>query len=153
MRLIALGLVLALAACARGEAVRTSANTMIVQTGAAPVCGGTGALRVAQQMAAIETIKAGYDRYIITGGQAQNNVSVSQMPGSYNTAGTYGGGFYQTTTTYQPGPTVVSGSHDQGLAVVMFRDGDPGAEQAISARAALGADWQEKVQSGIRTCL
>jgi hypothetical protein len=153
MRLIALGLVLALAACARGEAVRTSANTMIVQTGAAPVCGGTGSLRVAQQLAAIETIKAGYDRYIITRGQAQNNVSVSQMPGSYNTVGTYGGGSYQTTTTYQPGPTVVSGSHDQGLSVVMFREGDPGAQQAISARAALGADWQEKVQSGIRTCL
>ena len=80
MRIIALALIFALAACTRGAAVRTSANTMVVQTGAAPVCGGTGALRVAQKMAAIETIRAGYDRYIITGGQAQNNVTVSQMP-------------------------------------------------------------------------
>src|SRR5215510_2659221 len=28
----------------------------IIQTSAAPVCGGTGAVRVAQQMAAVETI-------------------------------------------------------------------------------------------------
>jgi len=153
VRIIALALIFALAACTRGAAVRTSANTMVVQTGAAPVCGGTGALRVAQKMAAIETIRAGYDRYIITGGQAQNNVTVSQMPGSYNTVGSYGYGSYSATTTYQPGPTVVAGSHDQGLAIVMFREGEPGAQQAISARAVLGADWQEQVQNGVRTCL
>jgi hypothetical protein len=153
MKTIVLLCLLALAGCARGEAVRTSANTMVIQTGAAPVCGGQGALRVAQQLAAIETIRAGYDRYIITGGQAQNNVAVSQMPGSYSTEGTYGRGYYQATTTYQPGPTVVSGSHDQGLAVVMFREGEPGAQQAISARNMLGADWQEKVTNGVRTCL
>ncbi len=126
---------------------------MIVQTGAAPVCGGRGALRVAQQLAAIETIKAGYDRYIITDGQAQNNVVVSQAPGSYNTSGNYGRGFYNATTTYQPGPAIVSGSHDQGLTVVMFRNGEPGAVQALSAQDALGPDWQEKVKNGIRTCL
>jgi len=144
---------LILGGCARGEAVRTSANTMIIQTGAAPICGGTGALHVAQQLAAVETIRAGFDRYIITGGQAQNNVSVSQMPGSYNTTATYGGGFYQGQTTYQPGPTIVAGSHDQGLAVVMFREGDAGAQQAVSARDVLGPDWPDKVKSGIRTCL
>src|SRR5262245_63585849 len=153
MRTIASVLVLALAGCAGGEAVRTSANTMVIQTTAAPVCRGTGALRVAQKLAAIETIRAGYDRYIITGGQAQNNVSMSEIPGSYNTVGTYNRGFYQATTTYQPGPTIVSGSHDQGLAIVMFREGDPGAQQAVSARAALGADWQEKVKDGVKTCL
>ena len=86
-------------------------------------------------------------------GQAQNNVAVSQMPGSYSTEGTYGRGYYQATTTYQPGPTIVSGSHDQGLAVVMFREGEPGAQQAVSARSVLGADWQEKVKNGVRTCL
>ena len=150
---VALAGAIALAGCARSEAVRTSANTMIIQTGAAPVCGGTGALRVSQQLAAIETIKAGYDRYIISGGQAQNNVSVTQLPGSYNTTATYGGGFYQGRTTYQPGPTIVAGSHDQGLAVVMYREGDPGAQQAISARDMLGPEWPDKVKSGVHTCL
>jgi hypothetical protein len=126
---------------------------MIIQTGAAPVCGGAGALRVAQQLAAIETVRAGYDRYIITGGQAQNNVVVTEMPGSYNTRGTFNQGNYQATTTYQPAPAIVSGSHDQGLTVVVFRDGEPGAERAVSARETLGTDWQEKVKNGVHTCL
>jgi hypothetical protein len=150
---VALAGALALGGCARSEAVRTSANTMIIQTGAAPICGGAGALKVSQQLAAIETIKAGYDRYIITGGQAQNNVSATQLPGSYNTTATYGSGFYQGHTTYQPGPTIVSGSHDQGLAVVMFREGDAGAQQAISAREMLGPEWADKVKIGVHTCL
>jgi len=126
---------------------------MFISASAAPVCGGQGALRVAQEQAAIQTIRAGYDRYIITGGQAQNNIAVTQMPGSYQTTGMYGGGFYQGTTTYQPGPTIVSGSHDQGITVVMFRDGDPSAQQAITARDTLGRDWQEKVKSPHFTCL
>jgi len=153
IRVIAACVAILVGGCARSEAVRTSANTMIIQTGAAPVCGGVGALRVSQQLAAIETIKAGYDRYIINGGQAQNNVIVSQMPGSYNTTATYGGGFYQGRTTYQPGPTIVAGSHDQGLSIVMFRESDPGAQQAISAREMLGPEWPDKVKNGVHTCL
>jgi hypothetical protein len=112
--------------------------------------------RVASKSAAIETLRAGYDRYIITGGQAQNNVSVSQMPGHLQTSGTatYGGyGSYRATTTYVPGPTIVSGSHDRSLGVVMFRHREPGAENAIDARQALGPEWQELVRSGVRTCL
>jgi hypothetical protein len=46
----------------------------------------------------------------------------------------------------------VAGSHNQGLSVVMFREGDPRAQQALSAREALGADWQEKAKNGIHTC-
>jgi hypothetical protein len=141
----------ALCSCAGSEAVQS--NTMIIQAEAAPFCRGTGALRVAQQSAAIETIKAGYDRYIITGSQAQNNVVASQMPGTYNTTIVGSRGFYQGTTTYQPGPTIVAGSHDRGLAIAMFREGEPGAAQAISARDTLGPDWQDKVKSGVHTCL
>jgi hypothetical protein len=124
---------------------------MIIQAEAAPFCRGTGALRVAQQSAAIETIKAGYD--FITGSQAQNNVVATQMPGTSNTTIVGGRGFYQGTTTYQPGPTIVAGSHDRGLAIAMFREGEPGAQQAISARDVLGPDWQDKVKNGIHTCL
>jgi hypothetical protein len=40
---LALALIpLALVGCAGGEAIRTSANTMIVQAGAAPACGPGG---------------------------------------------------------------------------------------------------------------
>jgi len=146
-----------LTACARSETIRTSGNTVLIQTSAAPICGGQGAARVAATTAAIETIRAGYDRYIITGGASANNVTSSELPGTARTSGslTYGGGYgtYQARTTYTPGPTIVSGTHDQGLSVHMFRNGEPGSENAIPARETLGPEWAEKVKSGQNTCL
>jgi hypothetical protein len=35
----------------------------------------------------------------------------------------------------------------------MFNKGDPGFSNALDAREALGKDWQELVENGIRTCL
>lgn len=143
----------ALSACAGSTAIRTSANTAIIQTSAAPVCGGFGAAKVAQQQAAIETLKAGYDRYIIVDTASANNVRATQLPGQYHTTGMVSGGFYSGTTTYTPGPTMVYGTHDQAFAIRMFRDGEAGSQQAVSARQALGDKWQEKVKAGaIRTC-
>lgn len=144
---------MALAGCAGASATRTSQNTLMIDAAAAPACGSQGAAKVAARSAAIETIKAGYDRYIIGGSQAQNNVSVSQMPGSVQTNGTYYGGVYRGTSTYMPGATVVSGSHDRQLAVIMFKNGEPGAQQALDAREQLGPEWQEQVKKGIMTCL
>lgn len=47
----------------------------------------------------------------------------------------------------------MAGSHDQSLAVKMFREGDPGYENAIPAREALGSKWPEMVKAGsINTC-
>jgi len=40
----------------------------------------------------------------------------------------------------------IAGSHDQGLIVKMFKDGDPKGANAISARATLGPKWQESNQ-------
>lgn len=95
-------LAISLAACTSSDTVRTSANTAIVRTSAAPVCGGTGAARVAQQQAAIETIKAGYDRYIIVDGRSANNVGVIQTPGTYHHSGVIQGGVFRGTSTLPP---------------------------------------------------
>jgi hypothetical protein len=140
-------------ACAGTNTIRTSNDTAIVQASAAPVCGGIGAARVAQKQAAIETLRAGFDRYIIYDAASANNVQVAQMPGTYQTTGIVSGGFVSATTTYQPGPTIVAGSHDQAFAIKMFREGDPMAARAISARDTLGPKWQEAVKSGsLTTC-
>ena len=145
--------VFALSACAGTNTIRTSQDTAIVQASAAPVCGGIGAARVAQKQAAIETIKAGFDRYIIVGAAAADNVQVAQMPGSYQTTGVVNGGYLNATTTYRPGPTIVYGSHDQNFGIRMFPDGEPGASNAISPRNMLGPKWQELVEAGsVRTC-
>lgn len=151
--LSACALAISLGACTSSNTVRTSANTAIIQTSAAPVCGGAGAARAAQKQAAIETIKAGYDRYIIVDGRSANNVGVMQTPGTFHTTGVAHGGFYRGTTTYQPGMPIVYGSHDQAFAIYMFRNGEPGAHQAVPAREVLGEKWQEMVKAGrINTC-
>lgn len=145
--------VLCLSGCAGTNAIRTSQDTVIIQASAAPVCGSIGAARVAQRQAAIETIKAGYDRYVILGGAAASNVTATQMPGTYHTAGHYGGGWVSARTTYTPGPVIYSGSHDQSFAVKMFREDDPYASQAISARDTMGPKWAEEIKGGsVTTC-
>lgn len=145
---------LALGACTSSNTVRTSINTAIVQTSAAPVCGGAGAARVAQQQAAIETIKAGFDRYIIVDAANANNVQVVQGPGTFHTTGTVHGGYYSGTTTYQPGMPMIYGRHEQAFGVRMFRNGEPGSAQAIPARDVLGPKWQEKVKAGaVNSCM
>ncbi|ANM02694.1 hypothetical protein AMC78_CH00546 [Rhizobium phaseoli] len=102
-----------LSSCAASSAIRTSKNELIIKTEAAPVCGGIGAMKVAEKQAAIETIKAGYDRYVIVGQAGADTTRVVQMPGSYTTTGTatlYGNtGYYSGNTVYNPGPTYVSG--------------------------------------------
>lgn len=147
---------LALAGCAKTESIRLSNNAVLLKTSAAPACGSTGAARVASQMAAVETIRSGFDKYIITGGDSESNISYVQTPGSIYSSGTmtYGRGYgsYSGRSTYVPGATLPVGTHDQALQVVMFKAKDPQARNAISAREVLGSDWQDKVKNGINTC-
>jgi hypothetical protein len=154
--IFAVGCCLLAVGCARSSAIRTAQNEAIISTTAAPVCGDEGALKVAEKQAAIETIKAGYDRYVITGQQGQDTTHLVQMPGSYSTTGTasFSGntGFYQANTVYQPGPTFVAGHHNQKLAVHMFKDGEPGSQNALSAKQTLGPKWADVVKDGVITC-
>lgn len=142
------------AGCAGTHTVRTSADTAIVQASAEAACGSTGAARVAQRQAAIETIKAGYDRYVIFDAAAANNVQLAQLPGTYNSSSTVTGNFITTTTTYQPGAMISTGNYDQSFSIKMFKDGDPNGSSALSAREILGPKWPELIKSGsVTTCL
>lgn len=124
----------ALTGCARSSAVQLSADTVQITASAAPICGGAGAADVASKAAAAETLRRGFDRYVIMGSQAQNNVRETYY---WNQAG---------------GGSMPSGSHDHGLLVKMFMDGDPGGANAISAREVLGPRWREIVQNPSMTC-
>jgi hypothetical protein len=105
---------------------------------------------MAARSAAVETIRHGYDKYIIMGSQAQNNVGVvGHTPMTAQT--TYGGG-YAHTTVYGGHP-IVAGTHDHGLVVKMFREGDPQGANAISAVQTLGPKWRDIVDQPTLTCL
>ncbi|MCV0395915.1 MAG: hypothetical protein K5872_06625 [Rhizobiaceae bacterium] len=141
--------IVALSGCVGTNTVQTSADTVIIQTRAAPICGTAGAARTAQKQAAIATINAGYDRYVIYDAASSSNVRVSQMPGTSQTSGFItAGGNLHATTTYTPGPTIVSGGHSQDFAIKMFREDEPGADRALSARDVLGPEWEKAVKAG-----
>lgn len=154
--ILAVAFVAMLSSCTQTSATRMSANEMIINTSAAPICGGSGAAKVAEKMAAVETLRSGYDRYVIFDAASADNVRAVQMPGSYNTMGsaqTFGNyTSINATTTYTPGPVVIAGRHKQAFAIRMFKDGEAGSARGIPARDVLGPKWEEIVKNGIHTC-
>ncbi len=147
---------LLLSACASAETIRLSQNEILIKASVDPDCGSSEAAKMASRTAAVETLRAGFDRYVVIGEQSSNNVQYVQQPGSYQTTSTvksngYGGGTVNSTSTYVPGPTLAMGSYNQDLRIHMFRDGEPGSEYALSAREVLGPDWQKLVANGVST--
>ena len=67
---------LLLIGCARSGVMPLAQDTVQISTSAARVCGSQGAQKVAFQRAAVETIRRGYDRFVIVGGEAQSNIHV-----------------------------------------------------------------------------
>lgn len=152
MKLLPICAALMLSGCAAANTIQTSQNTAIVQAAAAPACGGIGAARVAQKQAAKATLQAGYDRYIIYNGASANNVGVVQGPGSYNTTANVVGNSVYARTTYTPGMPMMVGTHDQQFGIRMFKEGEPGANEAIDARSTLGPKWAQEMKRTTLTC-
>ena len=108
-------------------------------------------------MAAVETLRQGYDRYRIQGAQSQNNIQVynSAPTGAYTTGSVTGYGntaYGSTTTTYYGGGPIITGTQDTQLVVQMLRPGDTGYEGALDARTVLGPEWETLAADGIQTC-
>jgi hypothetical protein len=145
------------AACVSTDVTQLSRNEFVITTSAAPACGTGGARRVVARMAAVQTIRNGYDRFIIGGAQSQSNVrAIPMAPTTAYTTGqatTYGNTTYgSATTTYSGGGVMYYGSNDASLRVLMLRPGDPGYDDGLDARSVLGPDWERLVRDGIRTC-
>lgn len=64
-----------LAACATTDIQPLTATSFLVSTEAAPACGRTGARRVANQVAAIEVIKRGGDKFIFVDQDTDSRVT------------------------------------------------------------------------------
>ena len=148
---------LLLTSCASSSVMQLDSNTIQVSTSAAPACGSQGAQQVAIKRAAIETLQRGFDRYVILGAQAQNNVGVvgytpiiantysSGTVNSYGNSATYNG---SSNTYFSGGQPIEGGSLDQNLGVRMFKANDPQGANAVDARQTLGSDWRKIVSKG-----
>ena len=146
-----------LAACAESSVTPISKNEFFLSTSAAPACGQAGAARVAAKMVAVETLRAGFDGFVILGVQSANNVGAVTLPptGAYTNSTFTGYGNTvsgSSTTTFTGGGPIFYGTHDRGLAVRMFRQGDGGYDNAVDARTFLGEDWEKVTKNGVSTC-
>jgi hypothetical protein len=148
----------ALAGCASSTTMPISQDTVHITSSAAPACGPEGAQRVAVKQASVETIRRGYDRFVIVDAAASSNVGVvgytpvTAHTTSSATATGYGSAIGSSTTTFSGGYPIVAGRHRQGVLVKMFREGDPAGDNALSARSELGPKWREAVESETFTC-
>ena len=109
-------------------------------------------------MAAIATLKQGYDRFVVVGFGTENNTRVvrtgptyATTSGSFNQFGNTVSG--STHTTFGGQSTFISGSNDAQMEVVMLKAGDPGYEEGLDAKTVLGPEWQKKVEEGVASCL
>lgn len=146
-----------LAACASTDVTQLSRNEIVVNTSAAPLCGTQGARNVVARMAAIESIRRGFDRFVIVGAENRNNVvATGTGPTSASTTGqatTFGNRTnLEAETTYRGAGVQYSGTYDSSLLVHMLAPGDAGYDQGVDARAVLGPEWQALVAKGINRC-
>ena len=148
--------------CARASVMPLAQDTVQISSHTAAVCGGTGAAQdVAFKRAAVETIRRGYDRFVIVGAEGQTEARVlGYTPTQAYTTGTATATRYgntatavgSSTTTITGGAPIVAHAHNQDLIVKMFKQGDPAGENALDARQQLGPGWQDAVTKNTWTC-
>ncbi len=147
-RLWLIGL-LALGGCVHASVMQLDATTVEITVSGAPVCGDTGTQQAAYQDAAIATLRAGFDMFIVVGeGGADQTAFVGTTPVYADTYGSSFGNSYSSSTTITGGTPIFLTRHKQKIVIKMFRASDPMAAQAISARSVLGPNWVDKVANG-----
>lgn len=150
-------LLITVSSCAQTSITPTAKNRAIIITSAAPACGRSGAAEVASKMAAVATIRQGFDRYKIADAASQDNTRVVQTLPTYSTttssAQVYGNNIYgNSTTSYGGGGTFLTGRQEAALEVVMYNLGDSGFEDGIDAKVVLGEEWEKIASEGIEIC-
>lgn len=156
-RFLGIALALSLTACAESTTIDIAQNQFILQTSAEAGCGRIATTKVAMKMAAIETLRRSYDRFVILGASSANNTSTvvtgPTYANTYGTANIYGNTAYGNSTTYYGGHSVLlTGTHDTDLNIRMLKPNERGYASAIDAKKVLGENWKELATKGINTC-
>ncbi|MEL6914259.1 MAG: hypothetical protein AAFP13_07135 [Pseudomonadota bacterium] len=155
--LVSIACCVVLSACATTSVTPVAQNQFLLSTSGAPACGTSGTARVAAKMAAVETLRRGYPRFLILGANSESNVGVfTTGPSSATTTSAfnrYGNSVYgSSTTTFGGNTPIFYGTNDAQLNVLMVKPGERGFSNAIDAQQELGPDWETIVAEGINTC-
>jgi hypothetical protein len=137
-KLLAIAVCALCAGCAEQSAMRLNADTVRVNVSTAPIYGALEPERRAMVMAAKETLRAGYDRFIIVDGQSAYRPNVIGTTPGYSSVGVAAGPYGSAAVVRTQGPQQIAMPRfETSVMVKMFRNNDRGADQAIDARQIL----------------
>lgn len=124
-RYLALVIAAVTSGCASVETIPLSQDSFALTSTGFGGCGARGAERVAFQQAAAETLRRGYDSFVIAQSDRQARLDGASM----FMAAASGGVSYNHTFS-------------QDMKVQMFKADDPAGAKALAARDILGPNWQ-----------
>ena len=147
VRILLLLLPVVLTGCARTSTAPVGADTIEVTVHVGTICDGGDAERLARRHAAVETIRRGFDDYVVIDSVGGDHTA-KEEPATART--TLSGGSGRTLFS-EDAPLL---AHHRVLTVRMFQAGEGDSAATVSARAVLGDEWEAVVARGpATTCL
>ena len=147
LRVLLVALLGAMAGCARTSTVPLDADTIEIAVRVGTICDAGDAERLARRQAAVETIRRGFEDYVVIDSVGGDHVA-DEAPATArkNLDGIDTGPLFS-----EDAPLL---AHHRVLTVRMFRAGEGDSAVSVSARAVLGDDWEALVTKGApATCL
>ena len=138
LRVLLLLLPAVLTGCARTSTVPVGEDTIEITVHVATICDGRDAERLARRHAAVETIRRGFDDYIVIGSVGGDHMAEEEPA----TARTTLSGSSGRTLFSEDAPLL---AHHRVLTVRMFQAGEGDSAATVSARAVLGDEWEAVV--------
>ena len=133
--------------CARMSTVPVDADTIEISVRVATICNARDADRLAHRQAAVETIRRGYEDFVVIDSVGGDHMA-DHAP---ETARTHLYGISAAPLLSEDAPLL---AHHRVLTVQMFHAGQGESATNVSARAVLGDDWEALVTKGApTTCL
>ena len=147
LRVLLVALAGLLAGCARTSTVALDADVIEIAVHVATVCDGRDADRIARRQAAVETLRRGYEDYVVIDAVGGDHVANETSLTARTTL--YGG---STRALFSQDAPLLA--HHRVLTIRMFSAGGGDSAASVSARAVLGDDWEALVTKGApATCL
>lgn len=141
------GFVGTMTGCARTSTTTLDGDTVEITVRVATICDGADAERLARRHAAVETIRRGFEDYIVVDSVGGDYLADRAPLTARSTL--YG----DSSTPILSGNAPLLARH-RVLTVRMFQAGQGESSATVSARAALGDDWEAIVTKGApATCL
>ena len=143
-RVLLLLLPAVLSGCARTSTVPAGVDTIEITVHVGTICDGGDAERLARRHAAVETIRRGFDDYVVIGSVGGDHTAGEEAP----TARTTLSGGSGRTLFSEDAPLL---AHHRVLTVRMFQAGEGNSAASVSARAVLGDEWEAVAAKGAST--